>query len=413
MAASMIGLLCLLNPVVFRVVSLLGERETYYRLLWIVPILLGSGYLCVKVFTAAKTKYQKNLVLGILAVFLAVTGSATWIDFFRVPSNIYQMDDDVIQIADAIEELSPGKRVGFLSNGDIDDLIRQYNANICLFMNGTHEINLMIVNEWIDYGGAYVRQRMAFLKPEYIAIKKESIKVVHLLKSSGIDIVFESDNYYLFEVKSDEIEADNAYLAGFTKEKITALNVEYMDLPQSDGEYEFLYAVNLFSSFDEQRIEEVITIAKELEVDAMIVNDEMPSAQLSQEECIRYLEESGIPFVYNQSEEHILEYHDMAIYTASNAEGILGETEQEFIRERLEGEKSLLLITDELVNTASKQSISSGILDLTAEEKQVIVNYARADKWQKAILDKGVYGFTQNTADSHIITLIRVNGNGE
>ncbi len=407
MLFSVIGVFCFLNPMAFRVISALGEQETYYRLLWMLPILIGVGYFCIELLELAEKKYQKWLLIGVMTILFVLNGNTVLANFMKLPTNIYQMDEDVIQLADAMDELSGGERVDFLSNGNVEDLIRQYNANICLYMNGTHEVNLMLVNEWTHYGGAYVRQKIAYLHPEYIAIKKETPNIVHFLTSSGMKIEAESDNYYLFDVKPDEIMEDNVYLESLAKETITAVNVEYIDLPKSDEEYQFLYVTNLFSDDKIQRMEEVIAIAKEADIDALIINDEMPSNTMTQEECVAYLKEAGIPFVYNQSKETVLEFSELLLCTAENMDGDISEAEFELVKEALKGQKSVLLVTDKLLNVDSGQNFEGKLAELVTEET-VLQNYARGEQWQKTLLRNGVYGFEQNAEHTHMVTLVRV-----
>lgn len=405
---AVIGAACFFNPIAFRVICALGEQETYYRLLWMIPILMGVGYFCIELLELAEKKYQKCLLIGIMTVLFVLNGNTVLANFMKLPTNIYQMDEDVIQLADAMDELSDGERVDFLSNGNVEDLIRQYNANICLYMNGTHEVNLMLVNEWTHYGGAYVRQKIAYLHPEYIAIKKETPNIVHFLTSSGIKIGAESNNYYLFEVKPDEIASDNSYLESLAKETVTAVNVEYMDLPNFESEYEFLYVTNLFSNYEQQRVEDIIAISKEAGVDAVIINDEMLPNEMSLEECEAYLKETDIPFVYNQSGQNVLEFSELLIYTAQNIDGDISKADFELVKKALETQKSVLLVTDKLINVDSGQTFEGQLAELVLENETVLQNYARGEQWQKIMLQNGVYGFEQNAEHTHMVTLVRV-----
>jgi len=411
--AGTIGVLCFLNPITFRIISALGEQETYYRLIWMVPVLLGAAHLCIEMLDAAKLKYQKALIISIMLVLFVLLGNATLTKFGKLPANVYQMDEDVVQIADAMDELSGGERVSFLDNGKLGDLIRQYNANVCLYMNGTHEINQMIQTGWTNFAGAYIRQQVAFLELDFIAIKKESADTIHLLESSGIEIATESDNYYLFQVKPEEKRLDNEYLASQVKDTITAINVEYIYPPKSNHDYEFLYVTNLFSNYNPDRVEEFFEIAKSLEVDAIIVNDQALPKEVGHQETLNYLAECGIPFVYNQSENKSLEFEDMMLYTADNANGDISEDAYAVLTEELAQGKSVLLATDQLINANSGQSLESKLLDEVQAEEQVLENYARGKLWKKHVLSEGAYGFEQKAKASHIVTLIRVRGNGE
>ena len=56
--AGTIGVLCFLNPITFRIISALGEQETYYRLIWMVPVLLGAAI----VSTASPKAYVTSVL---------------------------------------------------------------------------------------------------------------------------------------------------------------------------------------------------------------------------------------------------------------------------------------------------------------------------------------------------------------
>lgn len=406
--ACLIGIFCMLNPISYQVICRLGEGETYYRLLWLLPVTFGAAWLAMELYHQAEKVYQKWLLIGMGIVMCSMFGMGTLDNWTKLPSNIYQLDNDVIQLADAMEELSGGARVEFLDNGDISDTIRQYNANICTYIFDTEMINRMLRTGWGSFSGSHVRQQLAYMHPEYLAIKKESETTLRLFESSGIQIAAESDNYYLFDVKPDEILEDNIMLESLAGEKITAIDAEYMYLPQIEEEYDFLYVQNLFSEGDIQRIQEVFAIAEGMGVDAILVNDETADAQ-----GLAYLKACNIPFVYNQSEYNTLQFPKLTICTADNSGGELAAADDKRVIKLLEEKSNVLLVTDQLIDAASEQNGGHSLPEVAAKNQSILENYAKGTEWSKFVLGEQAFGFTQKTEDLHMVTLIRVRKSGE
>lgn len=402
------GVLVVFNPVSYYIVVKLGENEAYYRFLWMCPCLLMVAYLIIKNFSHAST-VGKKLCMGIIcvAVYLYCGGINVLLGW-TCPENIYQLDNDVVEIADLMRELSEGQRVVFMDNGTLSNNIRQYDANVLIVESNNDRINQVLCTDKPDFAGAYVRQYVVYNKPDYIAIEKERLETNCVIEAAGLSWTGASENYNLYETKWEEIEVDNNRLAALCDETITLINTEYAIVPELEDEYEFLYVNDLFSDCDEKRVKKVIEIANELMVEAVIINDCANTEMYWTGEIERMLDALQMPYICNAEESQILNYEEFTV-CVTNYDRECMEVLKE-IREK----GHIVLITDEPVGKRLEDGTvewqdnecEATIADLSNIEK--IISKAEG-KWQRYIDEElGINELITDEEEDNILTLVRI-----
>ena len=180
--------------------------DTYYRLLWLVPMYAVIGYAaCRLLFSLKKSMYQR-IGLAVIAAVIAVTGSLVYASqHMSVAENLYHIPQSVVDICDVVapEEGEPRVRVAF--PGELVHFVRQYDTDI-LMPYGRE----MVVTQWDYYNPVYEVME----KPEVIDAKalltatretKCSYIVLHEnrqidadLESLGLELVTEMHGYRIY-----------------------------------------------------------------------------------------------------------------------------------------------------------------------------------------------------------------------
>ena len=120
-------LLLTFNEVTYYLIRKLGEGMTYYRFLWMIPMVIISAYVIMKLFEMIDSRKRKVFAAGICALCFAMTSGISMQQFFQFPENIYQMPQNTVDVCDIIEkdrqEKSP---VTVLADNSIMYGIREY-----------------------------------------------------------------------------------------------------------------------------------------------------------------------------------------------------------------------------------------------------------------------------------------------
>ena len=98
----MAGFLLPITKIVYVAVFEDGS-DTYYRLLWLIPIYVVIGYaLCKLIFSLKKSMYQRIGIVAAVAV-IAVSGSLVYASqHVTVAENLYHIPQTVIDICDVL-----------------------------------------------------------------------------------------------------------------------------------------------------------------------------------------------------------------------------------------------------------------------------------------------------------------------
>lgn len=146
----MAGFLLPITKIVYVAVFEDGS-DTYYRLLWLIPIYVVIGYaLCKLIFSLKKSMYQRIGIVAAVAV-IAVSGSLVYASqHVTVAENLYHIPQTVIDICDVLAPAEDAPRVRAAFPSELVHFVRQYDTDI-LMPYGRE----MVVTQWDYYNPVY------------------------------------------------------------------------------------------------------------------------------------------------------------------------------------------------------------------------------------------------------------------
>lgn len=207
-------LLSTYNPISFRIAEKLGEGMTYYRFLWIIPTWVSLGYLIYELIRTIKyTIFQHIAVFIICAGILLAELS---VNELKLPSNIYQITDEVIEVSNALDQLMTERgieQILIMSDYKIGNEIRQYNAKIIFalppyyFQYINPELNegdfrsviSMLYYNRNDMEPEIVNQNLEEQAIDYIVLPKENRKSYTYLLNLEWEVADTTTNYYILQ----------------------------------------------------------------------------------------------------------------------------------------------------------------------------------------------------------------------
>ena len=135
--------------------------DTYYRVLWLIPMYVVIGYgLCRFIFSLKKSMYQR-IAIVVSAVVIALTGSLVYSSqHLTLAENLYHIPQKVIDICDEIAPAEGEPRVRAAFPSELVHFVRQYDTDI-LMPYGRE----MVVIQWDYYNPVYEVME----KPEIIS----------------------------------------------------------------------------------------------------------------------------------------------------------------------------------------------------------------------------------------------------
>lgn len=190
-------LVLLLNDFVFHLIKIAGEEDTYYRLLWIIPITLFAAYFVIELWSEL-SGYKRVGSAVIMGVFLWIYTVPSWTTWGNIPSNIYQLDDEVIEVADIIENHSCGKRVNIIDDYTVSWHIREYNDNLCDPGADDYDLLLIIHEKYLEYTKEQLEDAVVAAQMDYVILPKEKEKANALLSCYEFDLIGSSEHYNIY-----------------------------------------------------------------------------------------------------------------------------------------------------------------------------------------------------------------------
>ena len=158
--APIITILLFLFPVSRKIFVAAGlDGETYYRILWTIPMGVIFVYGACRFFAS-----HRRIGLAVCAVLIVLCGSFVYKSpYISRAENLYHIPDTVVRICDLIGPERSGERVSAVMTPDLIHFVRQYDASINMPYGRE-----MLVNQWDYYNAVYE----AMEKPEVVDMEE-------------------------------------------------------------------------------------------------------------------------------------------------------------------------------------------------------------------------------------------------
>lgn len=125
-----IVLLLFFNPMFAGIFKMLVEEELYFRIGWLLPIVVTIAYCVVKICEQLKGKKAAIFAVVCLAL-VAVSGKLVYSNsLYSRAENVYHVPDSVVHICDAI--VVPGREVMAAFPEELLLYVRQYSPLVCM-----------------------------------------------------------------------------------------------------------------------------------------------------------------------------------------------------------------------------------------------------------------------------------------
>ncbi|MCI8570945.1 MAG: hypothetical protein HFI43_06010 [Lachnospiraceae bacterium] len=201
--APVIILVLFLFPMSRKVFVAAGlDGETYYRILWTIPMGVVAVYGLCRLFE----KYKKAGLMVSAALIILCGTFVYQSGYISRAENLYHIPDTVIKICDRIRPENPDARVSAVMPPELIHFVRQYDAAINMPYGRE-----MLVERWDYYNAVYE----AMEKTEVVEMEKllEAVRadycqyiVMHQSRQTdqdpeacGLTLVDEIDGYLIYE----------------------------------------------------------------------------------------------------------------------------------------------------------------------------------------------------------------------
>lgn len=407
---AVMAVLFVFNGIAFAVIKWIGEDTTYYRFFWICPIVLTSAYLMVELlFEAAIKKWQKACLALVFAVMVFGNYGQSFNGWGNIPSNIYQIDDDIVQLCDLIDKHSGGRRTIFLANYDIAYHMREYNANIIINPDGNFYLDEIVNGDNIDYAARNVMMFMEFNMAEYIAIEKEKVGTNRLFYSVGCEKIGETNGFNLYHYDSKLLAEEWELFDKVIEEKSLYVNSEYINIPELEEQKDYLYVTDLWVNTSDSQKQAIIDLANELQVEALIINSVESNRTYTEEFFDSELQGLEVPYIYNNGQSQWLEEEHFSI-VCTTTEGLVTELGE--LKESLATKKPIVMVLDNRINVDNvKEDDMASILESGSSVHQIIS--VNGGQYKGMVNDRVMfYGALEVNVDPEqgFVTLLRLKG---
>lgn len=192
------------------------DGETYYRILWTVPM----GVIAVYGFCHLFEKYKK-IGLAVSAALIILCGSFVYqSDYISKAENLYHIPGTVIRICDRIRPDNPDTRVSAVMPPELIHFVRQYDASINMPYGRE-----MLVERWGYYNAVYeAMEKTDVVDMEKLleATRADYCRYIVMRRdrqtdkdpvSCGLTLVDEIDGYRIYEdpVTAQTVESWQKY----------------------------------------------------------------------------------------------------------------------------------------------------------------------------------------------------------
>ena len=262
------------NELVYRIFVRVGEDITYYRLLWTIPIVFIIAVFVVECAARLNKYIQVGLVgISLLAVFLF--SEQITMEKLALPENIYQVDGDVIQVADKVMELTGGESVYFLDNGGLYMSIRQYEPRIVYTHMEEYGLSAIIEGKIANALGSNIIEATYDDRSKYLGLRKDKPLALRMVESAGHTLITSTDNYQIYGVDYYTVHWDWIKRTELSEGLIDQVTIEYIPVSNVEERYSYIYISDFGSTENKAVYEELFEKIKNFQPQGIIINDQL------------------------------------------------------------------------------------------------------------------------------------------
>ena len=215
------GFLFPITKKLFVKVAGIDNANTYYRILWIIPMYVTIAYAFTRFIASLNSTVKKCIAVGVAAVVIIITGSCVYAnEHVYMAENIYHLPQNVIDICDKIKPTEDEGIVRAVFPPELVYFVRQYDPNILM-----------------PYGRDYVDHD--YYTGVFKVMKEEEIETQELLYYTRVDldryIILPADkkldeDITMYDAKRvDTIDGYNIYEDILISEKREAEREDYVN----------------------------------------------------------------------------------------------------------------------------------------------------------------------------------------
>jgi len=174
--AIVVGFLLPITKKVYARVFSSDATNTYYRLLWIIPMYVVVAYAACLLLMKMKSDVVRRIVVVALMLVIVFTGKYAYSDkaiMFKA-ENLYHIPQEVIDICDLISPEGDDERVWAIFPEELTWFVRQYDSKILM-----------------PYGADYIEE--GFTSVAYYAMK--NVEVIDGVEVLDIDKLIEATRF--------------------------------------------------------------------------------------------------------------------------------------------------------------------------------------------------------------------------
>lgn len=213
---------CVLFPFLYIFSNIIGQEAETYRFLWLFPLSCIFAFLAVSI--CRKTAFDKTVVAMVVCTMILLSGSVLLVpSSIKMPENVYELDDEVIEIAEMINSECE-EDVRLIAPSQVMIQIRQYSGNLCWAYTGRGQMMIADDDGVIDsmkedpqYRLALAVQQGIYLDETVLQGDLESMLVDYVVLTNNSDfanhlsndilkLIGNTENYSIYKVHEGKKE---------------------------------------------------------------------------------------------------------------------------------------------------------------------------------------------------------------
>lgn len=194
-----IVLLLFFNPLFAGLFNLLVGEQIYFRIVWILPVIVTIAY-CVVIICERLNGKKAMLFMAVCLALTVVSGKLVYSSpLYSRAENVYHMPDSVVHICDAIKV--PGQEVMAAFPIELLQYVRQYSPYVCMpygrlvLMGYYDELCTAMNSDVVELETLVPIAREA--RCHYLIFRQEQ-NIVGQTKEYGWELFLETDGYVIY-----------------------------------------------------------------------------------------------------------------------------------------------------------------------------------------------------------------------